>query len=164
MYSVVGADGQVYGPVDVHVLRQWIAEDRITPATNLIEAATGRTILAGNLLELTPTFDTLPPPDAPSFDQFQLPPTPVRNPYLYGPAMPFSPPKSKTTAILLAFFLGGLGIHRLYLGHTGTGLIMLLLPLLTCGFGFLVTGIWGFVDLILICTDALGDASGQPLA
>lgn len=34
--------------------------------------------------------------------------------------------KSKTTAILLAFFLGGLGIHRFYLGQNGRGLLYLL--------------------------------------
>ena len=27
--------------------------------------------------------------------------------------------KSKTTATVLCFFLGGFGIHRLYLGQTG---------------------------------------------
>lgn len=34
--------------------------------------------------------------------------------------------KSKTTAVLLAFFLGGLGIHRFYLKETGMGILYLL--------------------------------------
>lgn len=35
--------------------------------------------------------------------------------------------KSKTTAALLAIFLGGLGIHKFYLGKTFLGVIYLLL-------------------------------------
>lgn len=34
--------------------------------------------------------------------------------------------KNKTTAGLLAIFLGGLGIHKFYLGYTGPGLVYLL--------------------------------------
>ena len=49
--------------------------------------------------------------------------------------------KSKTTAILLAFFLGGLGIHKFYLGRPGQGIAILL----TVG-GFL--GIWPFINFI----------------
>ncbi|MGM9508565.1 TM2 domain-containing protein [Larkinella sp. GY13] len=34
--------------------------------------------------------------------------------------------KSKSTAALLAFFLGGLGIHKFYLRQTGWGVAYLL--------------------------------------
>ena len=34
--------------------------------------------------------------------------------------------KSKTVAGVLALFLGGLGIHKFYLGQTGTGVVFLL--------------------------------------
>lgn len=34
--------------------------------------------------------------------------------------------KSKMTAVLLAFFLGGLGAHKFYLGKIGQGLIYLI--------------------------------------
>ncbi len=35
--------------------------------------------------------------------------------------------KSKSTAALLALFLGGLGIHRFYLGQVGLGFVYMLL-------------------------------------
>ncbi len=49
------------------------------------------------------------------------------------------PMKNPTTAILLAWFLGGLGVDRFYLGQTGSGVA----KFLTCG-GF---GIWWLIDL-----------------
>jgi TM2 domain-containing membrane protein YozV len=33
--------------------------------------------------------------------------------------------KSKSTTVLLTFFLGGLGIHRFYLGQNGMGILYL---------------------------------------
>jgi TM2 domain-containing membrane protein YozV/cold shock CspA family protein len=51
---------------------------------------------------------------------------------IYGIAGPsaLSGEKNKIVAALLAFFLGGLGIHKFYLGKTGAGVIMLLCGLL----------------------------------
>jgi TM2 domain-containing membrane protein YozV len=34
--------------------------------------------------------------------------------------------KSKTTTVIIAFFLGGIGIHRFYLGQTGKGVMYLI--------------------------------------
>ncbi|MDE7471742.1 MAG: TM2 domain-containing protein [Paramuribaculum sp.] len=48
--------------------------------------------------------------------------------------------KSKQTATLLAFFLGGLGAHKFYLGQTGMGILYLL----TAG----LLGIGAFVNFI----------------
>lgn len=58
-------------------------------------------------------------------------------------------------AILLSVFVGHLGIDRFYLGHIVLGI----LKLVTCA----GCGIWWLVDLILIATNAVRDAEGQPL-
>lgn len=64
--------------------------------------------------------------------------------------------KSKTTALLLCLFLGGLGVHRFYVGKTGSGIAMLL-----TGGG---CGVWSLIDLIMIIAGNFTDAEGNKLA
>ena len=61
--------------------------------------------------------------------------------------------KSWMVALLLAFFLGAIGIHRFYLGYTWQGVVQLL----TLG-GF---GIWAFIDLIRIAIRDLEPKDGS---
>jgi len=63
--------------------------------------------------------------------------------------------KSRTAYILLALFLGGLGIHNFYSGHNKHGFIKLGL-LVACGLGLLVNPIWSIVEMITVKQDAQG--------
>lgn len=55
--------------------------------------------------------------------------------------------KSQLIALLLCIFVGGIGIHRFYLGYTWQGVVQLL-----TGGG---CGIWALIDLIRIITGDL---------
>jgi len=61
--------------------------------------------------------------------------------------------KNQVTALLLCIFLGGLGIHRFYLGYTWQGIVQLL----TAG----GLGIWWLIDLIRIITGDLKPKNGE---
>ena len=60
--------------------------------------------------------------------------------------------KNWVAALVLCIFLGGLGIHRFYVGKAGTGVLMLL-----TGGGF---GIWWLIDIIMIAVGSFTDKSG----
>lgn len=86
---------------------------------------------------------------------------------------------SKIAAALLAFFLGGFGVHRFYLGHNTEGFMQLAGSLFGIGFLFLglstfsiwltflgatmlsVVGIWALVDFICILAGSLQPLNGS---
>lgn len=73
--------------------------------------------------------------------------------------------KSKLAAGLLGILLGSFGVHNFYLGNTGKAVAQLLITLLTCGAGSLISGIWGLVEGIQILTGSINtDANGVPLS
>jgi TM2 domain-containing membrane protein YozV len=80
--------------------------------------------------------------------------------------------KSKIVAALLCFFLGALGVHRFYLGKTGTGILQValfvlgsILALVGIGmFIYFILGTWILIDFILILTGTLKEKQqNEPL-
>ena len=63
--------------------------------------------------------------------------------------------KDQIVALLLCIFVGGLGIHRFYVGKIGTGVLWLL----TAG----CLGIGALVDLIMIACGTFTDSDGKPV-
>ncbi|MHA7842522.1 MAG: TM2 domain-containing protein [Winogradskyella sp.] len=61
--------------------------------------------------------------------------------------------KSQIVALILCGLVGGLGIHRFYLGYTWQGIVQLL----TLG----GCGIWSLIDLIRIITGSLQPKNGR---
>lgn len=69
------------------------------------------------------------------------------------PSAPAAEGKSQIIALVLVALLGGLGIHRFYLGYTGIGIAQLL----TLG----GCGIWALIDLVRIITGDLKPKDGD---
>ncbi len=68
----------------------------------------------------------------------------------------FASPKSRTTVLLLAIFLGVFGAHRFHVGRIGSGVLM---PLTLGGFG-----LWWLYDIITIASGGFRDAEGALVA
>lgn len=116
-----------------------------------------------------------PPPPAPSYSQPASSPPAYSQP-AYGqggfapgidPAAPYGvhpvtgvpySDKSKLVAGLLQLLIP-LGIGRMYIGDTRTGVIQLVVTIVTCGLGAL----WPFIDGILMLVGDPVDSLGRPL-
>lgn len=59
---------------------------------------------------------------------------------------PLDDDRNKYIAALIAFFIGWLGIHRFYLGRTGSGIAMVILSCTIVG--LFLTLPWAFIDMI----------------
>ena len=65
--------------------------------------------------------------------------------------------KNKIAAGLLAILLGGLGIHKFYLGHAGIGILYLLVTVLTLGIGAFLTVPVSIIEGIIYLTKSDSD-------
>jgi hypothetical protein len=145
VYIVIGGDGQRYGPVSVEQVRQWITEGRLN---------------SQSLAQPVGSTDWKRLMDFPEFAA-NLGGTVVPPPQFGGMYVPAINLKSKIAAGLLGIFLGGLGVHRFYLGYIGVGIAQIVVTFVTCGVGQL----WGFIEgiLILCGTTITTDSQGRPL-
>ncbi len=179
MYSVIGTDGLVYGPVDLGQLQLWVNEGRVTPTTVLIDDVTGQRAPASTFPLVQSMFPVYGA-QAPSVPRYATPASPYpttqigqpqqRSGYGSYPVYPSGdlyasvPPKSKVIAAMLAILLGCFGAHQFYLGKVGLGIAMLLITIATCGIGSLVTLVWSLVDFAMILGGSTVDSQGRPLA
>ncbi len=121
-----------------------------------------------------------PPPPPPYQPPYQPPPyeQPAYGPPTYAqpgygyppgyhPAAPYGvhpmtgvpySEKSKLVAALLQILIP-LGIGRMYIGDTRTGVIQLIVTVVTCGIGAL----WPFIDGIMMLVGDPVDSDGRPL-
>ena len=56
--------------------------------------------------------------------------------------------EKKVVAGIFGILLGGLGIHKFYLGYTKEGIIQIVISVVTCGIGSLI----GFIEGIIYLT------------
>jgi hypothetical protein len=81
-----------------------------------------------------------------ALSMFPVPGAPLAQQTYSAPPAAYAGDRNKLVAAALAFIIGPLGIHRFYLGRTGSGVAMLVL---TCTIiGMIVTIPWAFIDMI----------------
>ncbi len=88
-----------------------------------------------------------PPPPVGSFGGF--------SPSPYAAPPPAYSEKTRSTALMLAWFLGWCGADRFYVGHVGLGVLKLVT------FGGL--GLWWTIDLVLHALGVIKDSHGKLL-
>jgi TM2 domain-containing membrane protein YozV len=66
--------------------------------------------------------------------------------------------RSRLTYILLGVLLGAFGGHNFYAGYTKRGVIQLLLTILSCFFGAIISWIWAIVEVCVVTEDDDGVA------
>ena len=64
--------------------------------------------------------------------------------------------KDRVAYVLLAVFLGGIGIHNFYAGFTNRAIIQLLVSILSCGILWFFMWIWAIIEACTVTQDANG--------
>ncbi len=98
-----------------------------------------------------PPLASLPPghSQAGPFPQQGYPPQPMQYATPQGAMEQRDVRSNRVAAGICGILLGGLGIHKFILGFNGAGITMLLITILTCGYGGIVMGIIGIIEGII---------------
>ncbi|MFM2382595.1 MAG: hypothetical protein RL515_582, partial [Verrucomicrobiota bacterium] len=64
--------------------------------------------------------------------------------------------RTLTQTAMISKWSGGIGIHNFFAGYTSRAVAQLLICLLTCGLGGIVTSIWAIVEACTVTQDANG--------
>ncbi len=142
-------DGRHYGPVSRTELEHWVNEGRVSAHCHVAPEGTEQWVWAAEMFSQL----AQPPRGAPAPASYTQPYYPPGS-YQAGPVSD----KSRLVAGLLGLLLpllGLNGVHRLYTGHIGLGILMLI----TCG----GCGVWQLIDVILVFAGSVTDADGRPL-
>jgi TM2 domain-containing membrane protein YozV len=138
-------DGERHGPVPVEQIKEMAANRQLRPDDLVWQSGMETWTQAGKVPGL-------------------LPPASVPPPILGGsPAAPIvqavgdsaaikEAASNKIAAGICGILIGSLGVHKFIIGLTTPGLIMLLVTLLTCGFGGIVMHAIGLVEGIIYLT------------
>jgi TM2 domain-containing membrane protein YozV len=80
------------------------------------------------------------------------------NPPAASSIPPYIRRRSRLTYILLGVLLGAFGGHNFYAGYTKRAVIQLLLTVLSCFFGGIISWIWAIVEVCVVQQDDDGIA------
>jgi TM2 domain-containing membrane protein YozV len=153
-YLVREQGGQQYGPFPTSELQSLVDEGRMTRTDRVWSEGMSDWAKVSDLSHLGLNWEAsrkIPPP-------LDNPFTAADNPY----APPFSPitngggprfdPADRFIAAALAILLPGLGVHKFFYGATGAGITMLLVTLLTCGFGGIIMSPISIIEGVIYLT------------
>lgn len=136
-------DGRQIGPVSFEIIQQLASSGQLYATDLLWTEGMDDWRLAGQVEGIVLTGGVSPG---------TLPPRP---PHTASPgqfAGPISGDSQRIAAGVCGILLGSLGIHKFILGMTTPALIMLLVTVLTCGYGGIPMGIIGMIEGIIYLT------------
>jgi TM2 domain/GYF domain 2 len=145
----VSRDGARYGPYSRHDLQCYLADCRLS-ASDLG--------WRDGLADWKPLAELLGLPPAPRAGNAPLSPT-----FTGAPARRSAHSNGHKRGVLaiVCWLLGLLGVHRFVVGRVGSGVAQLLLSITLIG--LVVSGIWVFIDFVLILAGKFTDNRGHPI-
>ena len=150
-------NGQRTGPYTIQDIQQMLRQDGIGHETLIWQDGMMNWETIGSQRHLFE--NSYRPPQQQSYQppQFQQHVQYQPQPLMMQP-VGYAPPKSRIAYILLALFLGGLGIHNFYAGYTGKGVAQLLMSLLLFWTIVVPIGvfIWIIVEIVTVDRDSNG--------